>query len=272
LKGKISPILILLLITGSAGIIGATSDKERALRGGDIPSAKHTEWVAADRCTKCHMAWSWEEGYYRAWDRYGFISDYFEQSPFAYKDPFGLDVPKNPVIEYYYSDWWNGPWLKDINDPEPQMHLGGYYKVNNGDLNPGDFGGKVIVVDKSGKSDAKTIQEGVDKAKPGMTVFVKAGKYIESVRLKPGIRLWGENPHTTIIDSDLLNSAIIAANNCDISGFTLTGTGMNYKDYEFSAGIFCLDSDSTLVIHGNIFNNNAVYGVIAESSLKGKPG
>ena len=65
----------------------------------------------------------------------------------------------------------------------------------------------------------------------------------------------------TIINPDYTNSSIIAANNCDISGFTLTGTGMNYKDYTFSSGVHALDCDSTLVIRGNIFDSNAVFVV-----------
>lgn len=267
---NIFPVLLIFIITGCAGMLGiSNSKKESALRAGNIPSALHPEWREADRCTKCHLTWSWEFGYYRGWDRHGLISDYCKTSPSGYKDPYGLDVPHNPFVDYYYTDWWNGPWLEKSVNFDPPMHLGGYYKVNDGTAKPGDFNDPVIIVDKSGKGDAKTIQEAVDKAAPGTTIFVRAGTYTESVTLKEGICLWGENAHTTIIDPDLTNSAIIAANNCDISGFTLTGTGMNYKEYEFSAGVLARDCDSTLVIRGNIFDSNAVFGVLVESSRVG---
>ena len=269
---KLYPCLIIAIIAGCTGIFGISNldnKKEHDLRAGNIPSSIHPEWRDADRCTKCHLTWSWEFGYYRGWDRHGLISDYAKTSPFGYKDPYGLDVPVNTFIDYYYKDWWNDSWLKQRKNIDPQMHFGGYDKVNDGLAKSEDFNGPVIVVDKSGRGDARTIQEAVNKAQPGTTVFVKAGTYRESVRLKEGIILWGEDAHTTIIDPDLMNSAIIAANNCDISGFTVTGTGMNYKEYIFSAGVHALDCDSTLVIRGNIFYNNAVFGILVENSRAG---
>jgi len=264
--------IIIVLLIGCAGIIGISdpdSQKEHDLRVGNIPSSLHPEWKEADRCTKCHMKWNWEFGYYRGWDRHGFISDYCKSSPYGYKDPYGLDVSYNPFIDYYYSDWWNGPWLEQRVTTDPPMHFGGYDRVNDGSAKPEDFDNPVIVVDQSGNGDVKTIQEAVDKAQPGTTVFVRAGTYDESVRLKEGICLWGENAHTTIINPDFKDTSIFAANNCDISGFTLTGTGMNYKNYEFSSGVHALDCDSTLIIRGNIFDSNAVFGVLVESSRVG---
>ena len=267
---SIVQMLLVFIIIGCAGILGVSnSKKERDLRAGNIPSDLHPEWVKADRCTKCHQTWSWEFGYYRGWDRHGFISDFSKTSPFGYKDPYGLDVPYNPFVEYYYTDWWKVPWLEKAAHFDPPMHFGGYDRINDGTAKPGDFDEPVLVVDQSGKGDTKTIQKAVDKAAPGTTIFVRAGTYKESVVLKEGICLWGENAHTTIINPDLTNSAIIASNNCDISGFTLTGTGMNYKEYEFSAGILARDCDSTLVIRGNIFDSNAVFGVLVESSRVG---
>ena len=265
-------ILIIAIITGCAGMFGITkidSKKEHDLRAGNIPSKLHPEWKETDRCTKCHMTWSWEYGYYRGWDRHGFISDYRKSSPCGYKDPYGLDAPNKGFTDYYFTDWWNGPWLMQNENCNPRMHFDGYGRINDGTARPEDFERHVIVVDQSGNGDARTIQEAVDKAGPGTTIFVRAGTYRESVKLKEGIRLWGENVHRTIIDPDLTNSAIIAANNCDISGFTLTGTGMNYKEYEFSSGVHALDCDSTLVIRGNIFDSNAVFGVLVESSRVG---
>ena len=264
--------MIIAIITGCAGMFGISdlnSKKEHDLRVGNIPSSLHQEWKEADRCTKCHMIWSWEFGYYRGWDRHGYISDFTKTSPFGYKDPYGLDAPDTRFIDYYFTDWWNGPWLEEPQNINPPMHFDGYDKVNDGTAKPEDFKEPVIVVDQSGKGDVRTIQEAVDKARPGTTIFVRAGTYRESVKLKEGICLWGENPHTTIINPDFTNSAIFAANNCDISGFTLTGTGMNYKEYDFSSGVHALDCDSTLVIRGNIFDSNGVFGVLVESSRVG---
>ena len=271
-KTAVSVAIVSFLI-GCAGVIGIReidNPKEHDLRAGNIPSSLHLEWKDADRCTKCHMTWSWEYGYYQPWARYGLISDYYTASPYGYKDPYGLDAPRTSLIDYYYSGWWWNPdWIKDSAKPNPKMNLTGYGRINDGTAKPEDFEGTVLVVDQSGKGDARTIQEAVDKAASGTTIYVRSGKYRESVRLKEGIRLWGENVHTTVIDPDLTGSAIIAANNCDVSGFTLTGTGMNYKTYEFSSGVHALDCDSTLVIRGNFFDSNAVFGILVESSRVG---
>ncbi len=269
-------IILLLMVMAIAGCMGASGLKKegKAPSRNDYsasasPSARKDAWKNADRCTMCHMVWSWEYGYYRGWDRHGFISDYTKLSPAGYKDPWGLDVPVNTFHEYYYTGWWKGPWLEGKATPNPAMRLDGYGPVNEGRSKPGDFKGAVVVVDPSGKGDVRTIQEGVTRASRGSTVFVKAGTYRESVRMKAGVRLWGENPKTTIIDSGTKQSGIIAANGCDISGFTLTGSGMDYDRLVFTAGVHALDCDSTLVIRGNIFYSNAVFGVLVESSRAG---
>ena len=184
---KVYPVLIIAIITGCAGIFGIgnlDSKKEHDLRAGNIPSSLHPEWMEADRCTKCHMIWSWEFGYYRGWDRHGFISDYFKSSPSGYKDPYGMDASADRLIEYYFTDWWDVPRLTQDVDFNPPMHFYGYDRVNDGTAKPEDFDGNVIVVDQLGKGDNKTIQEAVDRAQFGTTIFVRSGTYNESVKLK----------------------------------------------------------------------------------------
>jgi len=270
MKVKIFLIVLILIIgIGCAGIIekyDINNEREHNLRVGNTPGDKHPEWVDADRCTKCHMIWNWEYGYYRGWDRHGYVYDYSTSSSFGYKDPYCLDVPKNHFVDYYYTDWWRGSRLSLVEQEEPPMRLKGGYRAHSGTSTPDDFEGRVIVVDQSGAGEVASIQNAVDLAKSGDTVFVLPGTYQECVKLKPGIRLWGENPHTTIINPDFIGDAVTAAKNCEIAGFTLTGTGMNYKTYTFNSGVYALDCDSTLVIHGNIFANNGVHGILVESS------
>jgi parallel beta-helix repeat protein len=70
----------------------------------------------------------------------------------------------------------------------------------------------------------KTIQEAVNKAKPGDTVFVKAGTYTEWVRLKKDIHLIGERTDGVIIQGDSLSNSVISIGNCQktvISGITV---------------------------------------------------
>ena len=259
-----SIILALLILTGCGGLFGGM--KSSRLAAGVSPDDIYPGWETSDRCTKCHMAWSWEYGYYRGWDRHGLISDYSKVSPAGYKDPYGLDVPVNTFRDYYYTDWWQGEWLDDSGMVEPQMRLDGYGRINDGTATPADFGGRVIVADASGDGDVKTIQAAIDIADSGSTVFVRPGTYLESVILKPGIRLWGQDAYTTIIDSENKASAVMAANHCDISGFTLTGTGFDYGTDRFRAAVHAIDCDSTLVVRGNIFFSNSVFGMLVEST------
>jgi hypothetical protein len=272
----IKNIFPILLFAGITGCMGAANMRPAAspeiiekpaktFSNTGLPKA----WENADRCTKCHMVWSWEYGYYRGWDRHGLISDYTWFSPFGYKDPYSLGTPVNTFREYYYTDWWKSPRLDEHPDITPDMHLDGYGPINDGIGKPEDFTGNVIVVDQSGMGNATSIQDAVNLASSGTTIFVRPGVYKESIRLKPGIRLWGEKVKTTIIDSGTKAHGIIAANGCDISGFTITGTGMDYDKLVFTAGILALDCDSTLVIRGNIFKSNAVFGILVESSRTG---
>ena len=58
---------------------------------------------------------------------------------------------------------------------------------------------QIIVVGKN-RGEYETIQEAVDNAPEGGTVFVKAGSYNEIIDIKKAIQLIGENKETTIIN------------------------------------------------------------------------
>ncbi len=259
------PILAVIFAAGCAGMAGFGRQASE-LKAGQRLSEIHPDWEKNDRCTKCHMAWSWEYGYYRGWDRHGLISDYSKVAPAGYKDPYGLDVPVNSFADYYYTDWWRTETIERPSLAPRKMHFDGYGRINDGSATPQDFHGRVVVVDSTGAGDARTVQGGVDLARAGDTVFVRPGTYRERVRLTEGIRLWGQNPYTTIIDSENKGSTVVAANGCDISGFTLTGTGFDYGKDRFHAAVHAVDCDSTLVIRGNIFFSNSVFGVLVEST------
>ncbi len=94
----------------------------------------------------------------------------------------------------------------------------------------------IIYVDDDGGSDYTTIQEGIDAAKSGDTIFVYNGTYYENIVIEKTITLIGEDKKTTFIDgySDEFNLIIrISANNVKISGFTIQNSKQNY----YSSGI-----------------------------------
>ena len=68
----------------------------------------------------------------------------------------------------------------------------------------------------------KTIQEAVNAANPGDTIYVKAGIYYENITVDKPISLIGENNTTTIIDGNHTGIRItVTADNVRIQGFTV---------------------------------------------------
>jgi parallel beta-helix repeat protein len=56
-----------------------------------------------------------------------------------------------------------------------------------------------IIVDKTGNGDYKTIQEAINNAQPGSTVYVRNGEYREIIEIKKQISLVGEDKDSTLI-------------------------------------------------------------------------
>jgi len=76
--------------------------------------------------------------------------------------------------------------------------------------------------------DYSTIQEAINKANPGDTIYVRAGTYYENVVVNKMVFLIGENRSTTVIDgSGAVNTYVVSilADNVFIGGFTIQGPG-----------------------------------------------
>jgi parallel beta-helix repeat protein len=129
------------------------------------------------------------------------------------------------------------------------------YHYSNGD--PGAFylddlnaqlGPRTWIVDDDGPADFHTIQEAINAASDGDTVYVRAGTYAENVVLNKSLSLIGEDAETTIIDGEYRPGAIgaaVTAEGVTITGFTLrqSGTGISVRN-------------SSTVISGNILVQN----------------
>ena len=108
--------------------------------------------------------------------------------------------------------------------------------------------------------DFSTIQEAINNAIDGDTIFVKAGTYYEHVFVNKSISLQGEDVRTTIIDgNDTGNVVYIVRNDVNITGFTIRNSG-----HRWNAGIW-LDSAPDSQIHSNNITGNN-YGVLLYSS------
>ena len=100
----------------------------------------------------------------------------------------------------------------------------------------------------------KYIQDGVDNASDGDTVFVFEGTYYEGyVSVKKSINLIGEDKYTTIIDAEGSGDVVhLGGNGINISGFTITNGSKSIK--LVNTGIFAHGNDN--IIYDNIISNN----------------
>lgn len=112
----------------------------------------------------------------------------------------------------------------------------------------------VVIVDLAGGGDYLTIQEGVDNAVPGETVYVWDGTYNENITIDKSLHLIGNGSATTIIDGFGTNSNIInlTAEGVEITGFNITESGTWYGIWTIAGGFN---------IHDNVFvtQNYAIY-------------
>ena len=108
--------------------------------------------------------------------------------------------------------------------------------------------------------DYTTIQEAINNAIDGDTIFAKAGTYYENVVVNKTVSLVGEDVSTTIIDGNNTGHVIyIISDNVSISGFTVQNSG-NIQMPDLDAGI-CLNGTTGCTISENRLVNNGFCGI-----------
>jgi parallel beta-helix repeat protein len=130
----------------------------------------------------------------------------------------------------------------------------------------------VWIVDDDGPADFSGVQDAINEAISGNTVYVKAGNYFENVVVNKTLLLIGEGGETTIVDGNGSWAVVqIVADNVTITGFTIRGAGDRCVEiYSCSNGILSenvitnsthsgvhIDSSSNNSISGNAIANNA---------------
>jgi parallel beta-helix repeat protein len=98
---------------------------------------------------------------------------------------------------------------------------------------PADFG-SILYVGGNGPGNYSRIQDAVDNASAGDTVFVYAGTYRELVTVRTKVHLVGQSPSTTIIDGEYKGNVVhIRADGTTMAGFTV----QNSRHHIMAAGI-----------------------------------
>jgi len=105
--------------------------------------------------------------------------------------------------------------------------------------------------DGSKKKPFNTIQEAVDSAGKGDTIYVWAGTYSENVVVDKTLNLMGNNSASTVIDGGENGDVMrITADSCEVTGFRVTGS----EDSDGNSGIEVVSDHNT--IRDCRFNND----------------
>jgi len=103
-------------------------------------------------------------------------------------------------------------------------------------------------VDDDGPADFSSIQEAINAASQGDTIYVYNGTYHEQVAVNKSVSLIGENKYNTIIDGSGVETVVpIIASNITLRGFTIQNGG---------DGIYTDLSDNHNISYNIITNNS----------------
>ena len=116
-----------------------------------------------------------------------------------------------------------------------------------------DPAGATIVV----PTDYQTIQQAIDNASAGDTIFVYNGTYAENLIIPINLTLIGEGRDVTVIDGRGADGITVTAADVEIKGFTI---------HNGSAGIYVEADDATITVLNNNISGNANGGVQINAS------
>ncbi len=112
--------------------------------------------------------------------------------------------------------------------------------------------GNNLYVGGSGIDNYTTIQDAIDNASSGDTIFVYNGTYYENVIVNKSVNIVGENRNTTFINGNGSDKVVyITSNKVNISGFTIQNSGS-----QDIAGLYLI-SNYNIIYNNNFSLNNA---------------
>jgi nitrous oxidase accessory protein len=118
--------------------------------------------------------------------------------------------------------------------------------------------GNTLYVDDDGTADYTSIQNAIDNATAGDTIYVNNGLYNENIVVGIGksVDIQGESKYNTIVDGGNSGSVFfINADHVSVSGFTIrnSGGGGSYPDYHSGINL----RTHNITVTNNIIENNS---------------
>jgi parallel beta-helix repeat protein len=138
-----------------------------------------------------------------------------------------------------------------------------------------------LVVDDDGPADFSRIQDAIDEAQLGDTIYVQTGIYYENLLVSKSVSIFGENKSTTIIDGSNAGTVVlIMSNETVVKGFTIRNGENGVSVSESSnclvednividnteRGILISRSENCVVRNNNVYGSRAGYGVNVNAS------
>jgi parallel beta-helix repeat protein len=104
--------------------------------------------------------------------------------------------------------------------------------------------------------DYSTIQEAINHASDGDTIFVRNGTYYENVVVNKTVSILGENENATVIDGKGAGTTVqVTGNNVTFSGFTIQGSSAGYTLDGALSGIQVYQSSGNNISHNVVMDN-----------------
>lgn len=123
----------------------------------------------------------------------------------------------------------------------------------------------VFYVGGAGPGNHTTIQEAIDDASPGDTVYVFAGIYHESVKVNKTLSLVGDDMDVVTIDGNETGDVVyVSADWVNITGFTVRNSSRSLELFPHFAGVRLDSVTNCRISNSNVSDNE--YGVLVVNS------
>ena len=141
------------------------------------------------------------------------------------------------------------------------------YSTLSNEISTSTFGGNILYVGGSGPGNYSIIQDAINDANDGDTVYVydDSSPYFESIIILESIYLVGENKHTTVIDGGKNRDVILVFSDMtQITGFTIRNSGWGYAGISIRSNDVMIQQtiilNNTNGIYLNCSQNTSIYG------------